>query len=88
MIKRGLSTLDVLDATEANEVAELARYEASANALAAASSFLDDPVLDPRALADLPNSFWAGLGLSPPLQPFSLEGIDNGGRTPEVVVGS
>ena len=57
MIKRGLSTLDVLDTAETNKVAELARHKASANALAAAFSFLNDPVLDPRAFANLPDSF-------------------------------
>lgn len=70
MIRRGVETLDELDAAEAAEKADLARQEAAALSLAEASNFLDDPTLDPEAFASLPDSFWAGLG-SPPSAGFS-----------------
>lgn len=66
MIERGLSTLDELDKAEEEEkqkeAAELARQEATAQALNEASDFLSDPGVDPHAFVGLPDSFWAGLG--------------------------
>lgn len=66
MIELGLSTLEELDAREAADLAEAARLEAAAANLVEASSFLNEFTLDPEALNNLPDSFWAGLS-SPPL---------------------
>lgn len=66
MIELGLSTLGELDAREAADLAEAARLEAAAANLVEASSFLNEFTLDPEALNNLPDSFWAGLS-SPPL---------------------
>lgn len=63
MLKRGLATLDELDAAEEAERQLAESLEASAAALADAGSFLDDPCLDPAAFAGLPEAFWANLGV-------------------------
>jgi hypothetical protein len=62
MLRRGLSTLEELDQAEASEKVETERLEAQALALTEASAFLSNPSLDPEALTDLPESFWANLG--------------------------
>lgn len=64
MVRRGVETLEELDQVEAAEKAELARQEASAQALTDASSSLEDPSTDPEVFADLPDSFWTGIGFS------------------------
>jgi hypothetical protein len=62
ILKCRLETLDKLDTAEAAEKAELAAQESRSWALAEASLFLEDPILDPVAFADLPASFFLGLG--------------------------
>ena len=63
MIKHGLSSLNELDELEAKELAEQERLSSIAQSLTEASSFLEDPSLDPVAFSDLPESFWANLGV-------------------------
>jgi hypothetical protein len=61
MLKCGLETLDELDTAEAAEKAELAVQESCSQALAKALSFLEDPILDLTAFANLLVSFFLGL---------------------------
>ncbi len=50
MIRRGLATLDKLDASEAAEKEEATRQELIAQNLNEASLWLSDPSLDPKPL--------------------------------------
>jgi hypothetical protein len=64
MLKCGLETLDELDAAKATEKAELTVQESCSQALAKASLFLEDPILDPAAFTDLLAFFFLGLRTS------------------------
>jgi hypothetical protein len=64
MLKCRLETLDKLNTAEATEKAELAVQESRSHALAKASSFLKDPILDPVTFTDLPMSFFLSLRTS------------------------
>jgi hypothetical protein len=57
MIRRGMFTLDELDAAEAVEKEEQSRQELVIQNLAEASDLLSDPILDPEGFQDLPVSF-------------------------------
>jgi len=64
MLDVGVSTLEELDAKEAEERAAVAALEHSVTNLDEASAFLDDFIVDPEALSGLPVSFWDGISSS------------------------
>ena len=72
MIWRGLFTLEELEQAEATKKAEATRLEEQASALFEASSLLGGPLLGPKALTDLPESFWANLGFSGTASPLKV----------------
>jgi len=82
MVRRGCETLDELDAAEASEKVMLEEQLARSRTLAEASSFFDDPTLDPEAFADLPDRFWAHLG-DPP-----SSDVPSGGASGSMVSGA
>jgi len=88
MVHRNVTTLDELDTAKAAEKEELALQERLAQNLAEASDFFDTPFLDPEALQNLPESFWAGLDSSlsapttdGPPAPVSAENSDFAGSS-------
>ncbi|KAG9240243.1 hypothetical protein BJ878DRAFT_579199 [Calycina marina] len=68
MVELGVSTLEELDAKEAEERAEAARLKQSAANLDEASTFADDFILDPEALSGLPESFWSSMASPGPAE--------------------